>query len=199
MFTNVNYKNQGLTDAEFSKWLRELTPASVWQLDLSGNRLTAAAIDELDKVDFGHIHTLEMGRNPLGQAGAEAIARCGRLSGVEILYLPEAGINGPGVAAIYAGESKLGRVRDLSLNGNPLGDEGAEAIARSPKAKELNHLWLAKVGLTDRGAVALAESPHLAALEDLSVDGNQLTDAGRAALRNSKSLAKCSFDFEDGK
>jgi hypothetical protein len=74
------------------------------------------------------------------------------------------------------------RLWGLGFAGVPLGDEGAEQLARCGALAGLHRLVLAVVGLTDAGALALARSPHLAGLELLDVGGNRLGVEGARAL-----------------
>src|SRR5438270_661467 len=74
-----------------------------------------------------------------------------------------------------------GALRVLSLAGNPLGDDGARALADAPWLAGLEALDLSRARLTSRAAWALAAAP-LARLRRLALKRNRLDAAGAAAL-----------------
>lgn len=140
-FHNVHYRDAGLTDQGFAEWLGKQDKVGLIQLDFSGNQLTAASVAALNRADIGSVYTLELSRNPIG-------------------------------------------------------DEGAEVIAKAKRTGRLANLYLDHTGMTDRGAGALAASPFVSSLMYLAVGGNALTDAGIAALKNSPHLKDCQIDLE---
>jgi len=94
-------------------------------------------------------------------------------------------------------ESRIGAIYTLQLSRNPIGDDGVEAIAQSPRTRQVANLYLRGVGMTDRGAAALAASPEVASLLYLALGGNRLTETGIAALKNSPHLEHCEIDLAD--
>ena len=81
-------------------------------------------------------------QNPIGAAGAIALAESTGVSNLETLDLGGAGVGDDGAIAI-ASAPWLASVRYLDLSDNDLTDRSALAIARSPFAKSLEHLALA--------------------------------------------------------
>ena len=65
------------------------------------------------------------------------------------------------------------RFRKLDLAGQPLGDEGAMAVAQG-RLTSLRELWLSGCGIGEAGGRALAASPHLTGLRELFLYHNQL-------------------------
>jgi hypothetical protein len=182
-------RDQGYTDQELLTWLAELeTDNRLISLVLEGNQLTAVSLQAVAESGIGVIHTLLVGRNPIGDAGAEVLATGAAFSALRILYMPQTGLTAVGLRHLFGPDSELELLADLDLSGNRLGDEGAQILAGSRRAEGLTHLYLDNTGLTDGGALALAESPHLGALEYLSLDGNDLTGAGVSRAREIGSL-----------
>lgn len=125
---------------------------------------------------------LELAGNALGPAGLQALVPA--LGATEYLDLGDNRLTydtlGPLLAAVP-------NVRVLRLRDNPLGDHGAELIARWPGASRLHTLDLSRTGITDRGALALATSAELGNLRVLRIDGT-LEPPTRRALARSKHL-----------
>ncbi len=103
------------------------------ELNLDENGLggdhVAELVDELGA--FRGLKTLSLAFNRLGEMGAGALARCNGLAALESLCLMDSGIDDD--CARHLAESEhLTNVKRLSLRGNPIGEEGREAIASSP-------------------------------------------------------------------
>ncbi|MDB5313540.1 MAG: Regulatory sensor-transducer, BlaR1/MecR1 family [Gemmataceae bacterium] len=79
---------------------------------------------------------------------------------------------------------RLPAIRELSLQGNSISDDGLKHLAG---LKQLRSLWvgMSRRPITDAGARHLA---GLTALEELDLQKAQLTDAGVAALKDLKEL-----------
>lgn len=73
-------------------------------------------------------------------------------------------------------------LKTLSLANNPIGDEGAAALAQSPLLAGLTTLDLSGCRIGDAGAAALASSPHLAHVERVILDENDIHDEGAVPL-----------------
>ncbi|MBX3158703.1 MAG: TIGR02996 domain-containing protein [Deltaproteobacteria bacterium] len=96
---------------------------------------------------------------------------------------------GPDTARALAA-ARPRRLRRLNLGSNRLGDDGVEALARSPFFAGLRSLDLGSNRLGARGAIALATCKHLADLEQLELERNAITDDGAAALAASPHLTR---------
>ena len=70
-------------------------------------------------------------------------------------------------------------LKTLNLSGNPIGDEGAAALAQSiTKNKTITWLWLSRCGITATGGAELASSVTVnSTIERLHIGGNSLGEA----------------------
>jgi len=152
---------------------------------------------------------LSLMSNPIGDGGAAALAACSHLAGLRELLLLDTQIGAAGVAALAGSaslrrlsrlvlggnqigvegaralaRSQLGELRELSLDNNPVTDDGARAIAGSDTFARLEHLSLNWTGLTGDGALALARSPRLPAVSELKLSGNALGSAVAAIAQS---------------
>ena len=192
----ASFSDQRLTDAGLRARLRAgAISAEVGDLQLDGNRLTAAGVEAVGAVAFVNLVALDLAGNRLGDAGAQALSAQTGFRHVRTLSLARNRLTALGLTALLAEGSAVASLWGLDLSGNPLGDAGALALAGSPRASMLQVLNLEKIGLTDAGAMALATSGVLSRLRTLYVGGNALTTAGREALRASKTLPECRIDF----
>jgi uncharacterized protein (TIGR02996 family) len=156
-------------------------------LALGSNQLTAAAMQALaDTPTWPRLRELELGWNPLGRDGAQALA-AGRLGQLRVLSLRCAGLADGGTEALAASSSLTG-LTTLDLAHNQIGDEGAAALAASPILAPVRTLHLSSNGSTDAGATALAASPHVQQLTSLDLGDNRITDRGARALADSPYL-----------
>jgi uncharacterized protein (TIGR02996 family) len=81
-------------------------------------------------------------------------------------------------------------VEELWLDGNPIRDQGAAVLARSPASARLRGLSLRRASIGVDGAMALAGSPHLRGLRWLDLSENPLGAGGLAALNRSEVLGE---------
>jgi uncharacterized protein (TIGR02996 family) len=116
----------------------------------------------------------------IGNDGLKALALGTGLPRLHTLSLGRNNITDAGVVALLMAEER--KWQSLDLARNHLGEESAQALARSPALTELTELGLEDNHLGDAGALALASSPHLNRLRLLDVGNNGLTAAGKAVL-----------------
>jgi uncharacterized protein (TIGR02996 family) len=218
---------QGLEALAASPHLRKVT-----QLDLDGNQLADAGalaglpfVGELLKLDLDdndlgksagqlladsglvQLRCLKVSRNPLGDAGIEAICESDSLTQLRELCVYDCGIGAKGAKAL-ANSAALSKLQTLYLPSNKLGSNGAAALARggwsemayleitsnglhaagvkalvgSKAFTALRRLGLRNNGIGDAGVKHLAGWPGLAELDELSLMDNQITDVGARAL-----------------
>lgn len=140
-------------------------------------------------------------RGGIGDDGAEALAQAlaKRSSPVGTLNLSGNNIGPAGMTALAGA---LIGCQALALTSNPLGDEGAEAIAKAKALGSLNTLFLTDTDLTDEGVTALAKSKTLTALTRLGLARNEeVTTESLAAISSSKKLKALrwlEYSDEDG-
>ncbi|TFB07422.1 Protein NLRC3 [Trichoderma ghanense] len=114
------------------------------------------------------LHTLDLDQTELGDRGvAELFTRLASFSPsgggklpLRHIYMNGVGISTEGAAAIgkFLASPRSG-VTSLYMSCNPLGNEGAQALAAAlPKAPYLARLSLQSVGVSTQGAVALCEA-----------------------------------------
>ncbi len=121
------------------------------------------------------VRHLDLGLNPLGDAGAEVIVR-GGWPALRRLDLPSLGE--AGVRALLAWP----RLADLRWLGLGHARAGAGLLASSPATRSLVHLAVQGCGLKDGGFAALAASSTLPGLRSLRVGSNGITAAGLRPL-----------------
>jgi uncharacterized protein (TIGR02996 family) len=89
------------------------------------------------------------------------------------------------------GSPAAARLTRLTLHSAPaLGPEGAEILARSETARNLESLTLVNCGLGDAGLRILLSSPHLTGLKELRVPSNGLTAGAIRALTDCRHLRR---------
>lgn len=164
-------------------------------LNLAGEGLDGDAAEELAPRlrEDGRLQGLCLHGNRLGDEGAarvaDALLEHPRL---DTLYAGRNGIGAEGtarLAALLAAPSS--RLRRLDLDGNDIGDDGAESVARALATNDtLEELELSRNGIGERGARALAAAlAENGTLRELGVGGNPgVGPAAAAAL--AKALAR---------
>lgn len=122
---------------------------------------------------------------PCGDDVAHALARHQSLENLRDLYLSDACMSDQGMAAM----SRSHALAQLETLGLPrMGDEGAVAVARSPRWKRLRVLSLGGERLTSVGAKELAAARHLTSLRTLSLGRSRIGPSGLFSLAYSDYL-----------
>src|SRR5204863_3601451 len=98
----------------------------------------------------------------LSDLAAASFADAPIFSRLETLDLPQNWLGDRGVVRLVRGTAATWR--HLDLGQNEISDEGAEALARSPRTARLERLVLRDNTIGLRGVRALANSPHLSRL-----------------------------------
>ncbi|MGE0041936.1 MAG: protein kinase [Vicinamibacterales bacterium] len=144
-------------------------------LDLSSTGLGASGAMSLASWPFARrLKRLAVSDNDLGDAGLAALLGGPFLSGLRSLAAAQNRITAAGVSLVGGAPPELDT---LDLSANPLGAEGATALAAVLPRLRLRSLALDDCGLGGRGlAVVLAATP--ATLERLSAAGNGLGPDG---------------------
>ncbi|KAF4949623.1 hypothetical protein FSARC_13431 [Fusarium sarcochroum] len=140
---------------------------NIW---LKRNPLGADASEDVYRLTTGvkNLRTLDLDQTQLGDRGVADLFN--RLAGHEMpegakLSLKHIYLNGNGIsteAAKAIGKFLLSPhcgLTSIYMSSNPLGDDGAEALAQAlPKAPYLARLLLQSVGVSTKGAVALCKA-----------------------------------------
>jgi hypothetical protein len=122
------------------------------------------------------------GGEGIGAEGASAIAGLP----LRVLSLYDQHLGGAGVAAI----ARMTTLRRLELEREPLGVEGARAIANAPALGELRELSISYGELREKGLAAIAGATQLGGLRVLEIGlGNSFNAKALAAMLDAWSLA----------
>ena len=128
------------------------------------------------------LRILRLGANMFGKTGLTAIARHGAFTELTTLDLKSYHKKKvtPAEMVMFASALHLPRLRHLDLQGWPLGDEGAKALATNPALAELTRLDLSRCDIGEAGAKALFSSPYLQNLVELHLGYNDIETGGQA-------------------
>ena len=154
-------------------------------------RLGAGALPGLTELRMINTH--------VGGAGASALAAAlgqGALPRLKFLYLRNAAIGDAGLVALAPALRRRPALEGLSLESNPIGDEGLAALVAPPPPAgapppttgglaTLTVLDLDRTQITDAGCATLAaalDSGALPALEGLELSGIPASAAAKAAV-----------------
>ncbi len=150
-------------------------------LILRGNDLDAeAAAALLRPARLNNLKRLSLDLNPLKDPGIALIAPQLMASPLDDLSLRHCALNHLGAAVVAVAFAHL---HTLSLSDNPLGPEGAAALATSPhQLARLKALDLGACNLRDEGVEALADAPFIHQLTDLALWDNHIGPRGARAL-----------------
>jgi uncharacterized protein (TIGR02996 family) len=213
-------KNYRVSLAALRVLARAKTLPGLCRLSLQDNsQLGDAGMALLAQAPFlEQLTHLSLGGTGIGDAGAQALAGCGRLRNLRSLELAAlfgsgnrvgaAGTKallaalpalssfwvpsnpiGPGGAEALAAWPGLARSRELNLEQCALGSAGAAALAASPNLSGLTYLRLYSNGIGPEGARALADAKYLTHLRELDLGANEIGDEGAAALARAPHLA----------
>jgi hypothetical protein len=95
-------------------------------------------------------------------------------------------ITAKAVTAIMTSPSTAG-LNTLTLSGNPLGDEGLQVLAESPRLNQIEYLLLQDVDATPQGIALLAASPYLRP-KSLALGWQSVGDEGASALAKASGI-----------
>lgn len=162
-------------------WVGNLTT-----LELADNGLAAAEVRALAAVGFPQLASLDLSRNPLGEDGAEELAKADFLSRLCHLAVSRCGLGPVGAEVLFAG--RLGSLTELDVSFNALGPDGADALAQEGSLTRLTALDLAFNDVETAGAEAIAAGEAFTSLVSLNLAGNRITKPGAEALAASEVL-----------
>lgn len=118
-------------------------------------------------------------RGPIGDDGLSVLLRAKALAELRALNVASNELSAEGLGALG---DRLPALERLVLTANPIGDEGAAALARWRHLGHLRALYLSACELSAPGVTALGDGGSLARLEKLTLSQNELGEAGAAAL-----------------
>jgi uncharacterized protein (TIGR02996 family) len=136
-----------------------------------------------------------------GTLRAEAARHLARAFAARTTPLVSLNLGSTSLAAVSLGVllPSIGGCRALALTGNPIGDEGATAIAKAKTSSALEALYLTDCGLSDEGLEAIAGSSNLGALGRLAVGRNEdISEDGLRMIAKSKKLRRLRWlEYDD--
>ncbi len=164
-----------------SEWSR------VRSLGVNDEVMTPAALPRLvTSPHLTNLRELDLGFNPIGTAGGQRLRAWPHLGKLERLQLLDCGIGLHGAASVLAGLWG-GRVRELGLAGNDLGDDAIGLLASSP-LPELRTLHLHDNNITATGVVKLLAAAFASQLTELNLHSNPIGDVAAELLLDSPNL-----------
>lgn len=172
---------------------KELTTAERW----------AASIETM----MGRAHA-DLGctsysmQDKMGDVGANLVAQRLNNSGSEVIKLEiyRQGISSVGVRSLAEAIGCNGCLQVLNMNSNPIGDDGACALAMALRQSQcaLTEIHLDDCDISDAGAIALAEAFSTShSLTKVYITGNEhIGLAGKRALEQAKAINKNIIRFD---
>ena len=103
----------------------------------------------LETSDWGVIDELQLGMNPLGDAGVALLAECPHLEQIRKLNLRSCGITASGAKAL-AKSLYTRNLEELNLDDNQIDDRGARVLALSPNWQNLQALSLRRNRISEK-------------------------------------------------
>lgn len=182
--------------------------ARIKRLDLSGDRITDAVVQELSQSPYlSQLVELDLAPNEMGAAGFISLAYSPHLPSLSRLYCDSrigaenlAEFSSSPLAArltvfdladdeeVMSGYPQLARLCGNFME-HKMGDAGVEALISSSRLAGLTSLDLSYNGITAKGAQALAACPQLSNLRRLDMEYNFIGPEGADALANSPYLS----------
>ena len=192
---SLSLQENGFGDAGAEAIFTSLPLAGVKQLDLSENEITDKGLICLaESPGMARYHSISLRGNGITDEGAMPLANSLQLA--ECRSLEVGGKLGPHGIRILAGSSKLQEVQTLALADNPIGDEGAKAIATG-NFPELVDLFLNDCQIGAGGVAALMNAPFVGNLLRLSLSDNPISNAGAKAIAGGKLRKLAALDLWD--
>jgi uncharacterized protein (TIGR02996 family) len=161
------------------EWLSQSMLANLTFLDLERNSLGAAGAQALAGSPYlSSLTHLNVSHNKIRDTGAKAITHSPHLRHLRMLNLSGNGIGGPGLKSL-AGSVNLDHLCALYLAGNFIGADSVRALVESAHVQKLTCLDLSDAFLEEDSARILASSPNLTRLD---LNDNRIGKAGAEAL-----------------
>jgi hypothetical protein len=130
---------------------------------------------------------IEVGFNPLGEMGATALLSGEGEKAWNSLSLAGLGMRGQAIQALVA--SRMPRLIEISLAGNPLTEHEMEAIAQASWSSQLEQLDLTGTGFSDAMAMQMEHLGAFVRLNQLFLAEHDLSARGIQAIARASSLA----------
>jgi uncharacterized protein (TIGR02996 family) len=130
------------------------------------------------------LQRLRLSNNNFGKSGLAALCKLGAFPRLTTLDLSSATKRKASAAdvSLFLQTLTMPNLRHLNLQGWPIGDAGAEVLARNSSFASLTRLTLGRCGIGRSGLRALASSPYLRNLIYLNISDNPCEDQPQALL-----------------
>lgn len=176
---SLDLSDNGLGDAGLAALLGAPYLSALRSLNVAQNGVTAAGALLVGGAP-PDLEALDLSRNALGPAGAQALQSVLGRTRLTSLAVNDCQLDDASLAAIVA--SAPVRLARFEAAGHPLGVTGARTLAASSGRALLQHVNLSRCGLGNDGVTEIAEWPSLRPVRALMLDGNGLDDTGADSL-----------------
>jgi uncharacterized protein (TIGR02996 family) len=199
---SLNLADNEIDGASLRRLLGSKYLANLRELNVTHNNLTAKEVKWLDEVDTKmRLHSLALANNPIGDAGAAALALAPYCKQLVDLDLAACEITAKGVRELAEARwfGKLGR---LNLNQNSAAADGVHALTKGARSGALYSLHLSDNELDAEAVKMLADSPALSGVHTFDLSENALDAETLQTLADSPyltelrdlQLARCNLD-----
>lgn len=153
-------------------------------LNLAGTGVTMSGVYALlGSHNLQGLRGIDLAGNDLKGSTGFALSAASHHRGLEVVELGHNDLQARS-AGYVTGACCVKQFTRLRLDGNPLGDWGAEDLARCEGLAHVRSLDLGRCGITTDGAMALAESPHLSGISRLNLVDNSIGLRGQQILQD---------------
>lgn len=171
-----------LTDLTLERLSREKGLTGLSSLYLWFNQFGDAGMGMLLRSwRMAQLEELHVGSNPVTPSVFAAQLEAARAPRLKTLAIDGLELTGDHIAQIVRGDF-LSQVEHLTLNHNPIGDQGAQALASALGLTKLRSLAVQSCGIGPAGVEALMRAPWAAQLERLELSMNPIEDRGARAI-----------------
>jgi hypothetical protein len=157
--------------------LGQLSKLSLSQTGLSSSNLHVLSRDWIPK-----INDLDLSKNPLGPEGLRALTRTDVVAGLSSINLTSTGLNAQSAIEFFSEDWSTNCGLILNLDGNPIGDSGIRALAKSPLSTQVSVLGLAKTGITLDSVLILSREDSFPLLKRLTLSKDAFNENERERL-----------------
>ena len=171
----IDFTNASLGSKKIRELCKNLRQCDFETLLLSGNRITAEAVDDIAKCISRSCLDLDLSHNAIGARGVAPLVKRVLISGhfqVMYLNLGACALSNDGAKALSLGLAHRQAVRRLNLSDNNISATGAkdliEALRTNPNMEQLDLSW------NNVGAAAVLAVAELPSLVDLNLSWNGL-------------------------
>jgi hypothetical protein len=157
--------------------LKQLSKLSLSQTGLSSSNLHILNRDWIPKV-----RDLDLSKNLLGPEGLRALTRTDILADLSSINLTSTGINTQSAIEFFSEDWSTNCGLILNLNGNPIGDAGIKALAKSRLSTQISVLGLVKTEITLNSVLILSRENSFPLLKRITLSQDAFNESERESL-----------------